>query len=925
MVRENIMDENSIKNGRKPKNPLLKRVWRDIVCDWKRCLMIFLMLTVTISFVSGMYVANNSMMTSIEENKKILKLESGHFEISKKADSELISALETGEKADVISVFRERAYDEAETEVKSAVDEKIEEQVAQQVKDTITAQSAELAEKQIAELKTKLTESQKQEMIDSAIETAISENYDKAFDEALRQAYDSDEYHTALDDALSEAKEKINEEIDKKYDDISERYGLESDFAPIESSIYELFYKNAVEKTDDESYKGKVKVYIERNQIDLYDILDGRSPQNENEIIIDRMHADNAGIKIGDTLYVGNTSFSVVGLVGFVDYTTLFENNTDSMFDALTFDVAMTTEKGFEKINESLHFNYAFKYKKAPADIYEEKTMSDNFLKVLITQTAVCEEETEIKDYVPSYANNSVIFAPNDMGSDKSMGGVLLYILTAVLAFIFAVTELTALEKESSVIGTLRASGYTRGELLAYYMSMPVIVVLVSAIVGNILGYTCMKYTIVSMYYNSYSLQSYKTIWTPEAFVKTTVIPVFLMLVINFLIVKNMLKLSPLRFLTHNLKKTKNKKAVRLPNVKFFSRFRMRVFLQNIPNYLMMFVGISFVMLLLSMAVGMPETLKYYQNSIPDMMFASEQIILSDFKDEDGNVIETENEDAERFSIASLVRKSDKRNEEISIYGIFPESKYIHLDKKFIENNSPSDVYISEAFAQKYKISEGDTITLDEKYENKSYDLKVCGIYDYSAGIAVFMPNDALNELFGRKADSFNGYMSDTAISDIDKNYIAKKIVAEDMVKIANQLDHSMGNYIEYFQYVCVIISAILLYLLTKIIIEKNERSISMVKILGYTDGEIAGLYLSSTCIVVFITEFIAVYIGYELTKIMWDIVLMEIDGYFAFVLSMSGFVKEFLLVFVSYIFITVIDFFRIRKIPKVLALKNME
>ena len=106
MVRENIMDENSIKNGRKPKNPLLKRVWRDIVCDWKRCLMIFLMLTVTISFVSGMYVANNSMMTSIEENKKILKLESGHFEISKKADSELISALETGEKADVISVFR---------------------------------------------------------------------------------------------------------------------------------------------------------------------------------------------------------------------------------------------------------------------------------------------------------------------------------------------------------------------------------------------------------------------------------------------------------------------------------------------------------------------------------------------------------------------------------------------------------------------------------------------------------------------------------------------------------------------------------------------------------------------------------------------------------------------------------------------------
>ena len=74
------------------------------------------------------------------------------------------------------------------------------------------------------------------------------------------------------------------------------------------------------------------------------------------------------------------------------------------------------------------------------------------------------------------------------------------------------------------------------------------------------------------------------------------------------------------------------------------------------------------------------------------------------------------------------------------------------------------------------------------------------------------------------------------------------------MVKIAKQLDHSFGSYIVYFQYVCVIIAAIILYLLTKIIIEKNERPISMVKILGYEDGEIARLYLLTTTVVVIIT-----------------------------------------------------------------------
>ena len=61
---------------------------------------------------------------------------------------------------------------------------------------------------------------------------------------------------------------------------------------------------------------------------------------------------------------------------------------------------------------------------------------------------------------------------------------------------------------------------------------------------------------------------------------------------------------------------------------------------------------------------------------------------------------------------------------------------------------------------------------------------------------------------------------------------------------MADQLDHSMGSYMTYFQYLCVLLSAVLIYLLTKLIIEKNENAISMVKILGYENREIARLYL---------------------------------------------------------------------------------
>lgn len=57
------------------------------------------------------------------------------------------------------------------------------------------------------------------------------------------------------------------------------------------------------------------------------------------------------------------------------------------------------------------------------------------------------------------------------MGGDKVMVEVLLYILIAIMAFIFAVTTNNTIVKEASVIGTLRASGYTRRELVA--LSVP--------------------------------------------------------------------------------------------------------------------------------------------------------------------------------------------------------------------------------------------------------------------------------------------------------------------------------------------------------------------------------------------------------------------------------------------------------------------
>lgn len=155
------------------------------------------------------------------------------------------------------------------------------------------------------------------------------------------------------------------------------------------------------------------------------------------------------------------------------------------------------------------------------------------------------------------------------------------------------------IDNESSVIGTLRTSGYTRVELIRHYMTMPVIVTVIGAGLGNLAGYTVFKDIVIKLYYNSYSLPEYETVWSPSALIKTTVIPLVLMFFINLFVISSKLRLSPLRFLRHDLKKKKRQKAVRLPKWSFLRRFRLRVILQNIPDYIVLVVGVILIEVML--------------------------------------------------------------------------------------------------------------------------------------------------------------------------------------------------------------------------------------------------------------------------------------------------------------------------------------
>lgn len=699
-----------------------------------------------------------------------------------------------------------------------------------------------------------------------------------------------------------------------------------------------------------------MRFFKNRQQVDKVCLMKGELPAGTGEIAIDRMYADNNNLSVGDTLRSGKRTWKITGLVALSDYSCLFQNNNDSMFDAVKFGVSVVTEEEFDSLDqEKLQYNYSWIYDEKPKTEKEEKEVSEDLMEDM-------GKIVTLEAFVPRYLNQAITFTGDDMGGDKAMMIMLLYIIMVIMAFVFGITISNTIRKEAGVIGTLRASGYTRQELILHYMTLPVLVTFVGALIGNILGYTVLKDVCADMYYGSYSLPTYVTVWNGEAFGITTLVPVVIMLVVNYGVLRHKLKLSPLKFLRRDLSGRKQKRAIYLsPKMKIFSRFRIRVIFQNMSNYMVLFIGILFANLLLMFGLLLPSALSHYQVEIQNNMLAKYQYMLQvPVSAVGGNKFDglisllefymdsrTDNEDAEEFSAYSLNTLPGKyKSEEVLLYGIEPDSRYVTIDfnntkdkkdeagnKEKADNKNTANaekesaaVYISSAYADKFLLHVGDTITLKEKYEKEKYSFKIAGVYDYTAALCVFMPRSELNDIFDLGEDYYSGYFSDTELTDIKSQYIGSVVDLDALTKISRQLDVSMGSMMGMVNGFAIMIYMVLIYLLSKIIIEKNAQSISMVKILGYTNGEISKLYIMSTSLVVVFCLLLSLPLETVIMKVLFrEMMLSSISGWITLWIDPMIYVQMFAAGIITYGIVALLEFRRVKKVPMDEALKNVE
>ena len=110
--------------------------------------------------------------------------------------------------------------------------------------------------------------------------------YDNSFEK-----YNVENGHFVLTDSISD---ELKEELEENED----------------ITIYPIFYKDkeiAKEHT--------IRLYKMREDVNKADLMDGEYPKADDEIVIDRLYAENNEIAIGDTMKIEGKKYKVTGVV----------------------------------------------------------------------------------------------------------------------------------------------------------------------------------------------------------------------------------------------------------------------------------------------------------------------------------------------------------------------------------------------------------------------------------------------------------------------------------------------------------------------------------------------------------------------------------------------------------------------------------
>lgn len=535
----------------------------------------------------------------------------------------------------------------------------------------------------------------------------------------------------------------------------------------------------------------------------------------------------------------------------------------------------------------------------------------------------------------------------------KAIGEVFPLIFFLVAALISLTTMTRMVEEERTLIGTLKALGYSKKSIAAKYLGYAVLATLTGGIFGVMIGEKILPYIIITAYkimyrhlpdveipYNLY----YGVLACVAALLCTVAATIF----------SCMKELKEQAAELMRPPAPKQGKRVFLEYIPFLWKrlnFTWKSTVRNLMRYkkrfFMTIFGIGGCMGLMLVGFGLKDSI----SSIVPLQYEDIQlydgnvILQSDVTmQEKQEVYEALEKNSQVVATAEdLLQKITIEHDGVSkeVYLNVPENVEKFSDFVVLQDRTTKEKYqltdkgavLTEKMAKELGVSAGDTVTIKEENE-KERTVKISQICENYMSHYLYMTPAVYKAVYGKEPEYNSIYYRTEGRTTKEAESVGEAALKLDgalSVSYTTELRQQVDDMLQSLDIVIVvlIISAgmlafVVLYNLNNINITERKRELATLKVLGFYDKEVTEYVYRENILLTLIGSVFGMLLGKILHRFI--IVTVEIDSVmFGRNINTISFVYAFLLTVVFSLFVNGVMYFKLKKINMVESLKSVE
>lgn len=535
----------------------------------------------------------------------------------------------------------------------------------------------------------------------------------------------------------------------------------------------------------------------------------------------------------------------------------------------------------------------------------------------------------------------------------KAIGEVFPLIFFLVAALISLTTMTRMVEEERTLIGTLKALGYSKKSIAAKYLGYAVLATLTGGIFGVMIGEKILPYIIITAYkimyrhlpdveipYNLY----YGVLACVAALLCTVAATIF----------SCMKELKEQAAELMRPPAPKQGKRVFLEYIPFLWKrlnFTWKSTVRNLMRYkkrfFMTIFGIGGCMGLMLVGFGLKDSI----SSIVPLQYEDIQlydgnvILQSDVTmQEKQEVYEALEKNSQVVATAEdLLQKITIEHDGVSkeVYLNVPENVEKFSNFVVLQDRTTKEKYqltdkgavLTEKMAKELGVSAGDTVTIKEENE-KERTVKISQICENYMSHYLYMTPAVYKAAYGKEPEYNSIYYRTEGRTTKEAESVGEAALKLDgalSVSYTTELRQQVDDMLQSLDIVIVvlIISAgmlafVVLYNLNNINITERKRELATLKVLGFYDKEVTEYVYRENILLTLIGSVFGMLLGKILHRFI--IVTVEIDSVmFGRNINTISFVYAFLLTVVFSLFVNGVMYFKLKKINMVESLKSVE